>query len=281
MIPFLKGDDPSHAVWADDVRSTSAIRYGAYLCITVPSGARRAAAGADVGAVADRLGLRNEFHSVDGDPPASVAYLRRKGATHGQIPDAELLGADAVVHVAAPTREPVARFCAELARLVGSPIRPRILDGVVRPMSYTGDAMHNFAYAHRVVQQPAATMPNAFVVPMSKAAAWWGMDWMQRHTYFLPRYDSSGRMLHEGHALAAAAGIAVLLRRTYKSVPEPAPDGAYDFVNYFECADRDIPRFHEVMEALRDDARNPEWTFVREGPTWHGQRVATWAELFE
>jgi len=25
--------------------------------------------------------------------------------------------------------------------------------------------------------------------------------------------------------------------------------------------------------------RNPEWSFVREGPTWHGRRVATWPEL--
>jgi len=26
--------------------------------------------------------------------------------------------------------------------------------------------------------------------------------------------------------------------------------------------------------------KNPEWEFVREGPTWHGRRVATWPELF-
>ena len=37
--------------------------------------------------------------------------------------------------------------------------------------------------------------------------------------------------------------------------------------------------FHRVCAALRDVARNPEWTFVREGPTWHGRRVAGWDEL--
>ena len=103
---------------------------------------------------------------------------------------------------------------------------------------------------------------------------------MERHTYFLPRYDDDGRMKNEGHALASAAGISCLLRRTYKSTIEPAPEGAYDFVTYFECADADVPTFHQVCASLRDVARNPEWKFVREGPTWHGRRVASWPELF-
>ena len=70
------------------------------------------------------------------------------------------------------------------------------------------------------------------------------------------------------------------MRRTYKNAAEPAPEGEYDFINYFECTDEDVPRFHEVCAALRDVSRNPEWRFVREGPTWQGRRVATWAELF-
>jgi hypothetical protein len=147
-------------------------------------------------------------------------------------------------------------------------------------MSYTGAAMNNFAYAHRVLQQPGTVMPNAFLVPMSKTAAWWAKDWMERHTYFLPRYDDDGRMKAEGHALASAEGIACLLRRTYKATTEPAPEGAYDFVTYFECADADVPTFHRVCDALRDVKRNPEWAFVREGPTWHGRRMASWAEVF-
>jgi hypothetical protein len=65
-----------------------------------------------------------------------------------------------------------------------------------------------------------------------------------------------------------------MLRRTYAS------DGDYDFVTYFECADDGVPTFHAVCDALRDVARNPEWAFVREGPTWQGRRVATVDELF-
>jgi hypothetical protein len=87
-------------------------------------------------------------------------------------------------------------------------------------------------------------------------------------------------MKAEGHALASAEGIACLLRRTYKATTEPAPEGSYDFVTYFECTDADVPTFHRVCDALRDVERNPEWAFVREGPTWHGRRVATWAEVF-
>jgi hypothetical protein len=66
----------------------------------------------------------------------------------------------------------------------------RILDGVVRPMTYTGNAMHNFAYAHRVLPQPGRVMPNAFIIPLSKTPTWWAKDWMERHTYFLPRYET-------------------------------------------------------------------------------------------
>jgi hypothetical protein len=115
---------------------------------------------------------------------------------------------------------------------------------------------------------------------MSKTAAWWAKDWMERHTYFLPRYHDDGRMTAEGHALAAAAGIPCLLRRTYKAESEPAPAGSYDFLTYFECGDADVPTFHRVCASLRDAARNPEWRFVREGPTWHGRRVAAWEDLF-
>jgi hypothetical protein len=165
-------------------------------------------------------------------------------------------------------------------QLIERGVAIRHLAGVVRPFRYTGNALHDFAFAHRVLQQPARTMPNAFLVPMSKAAAWWRKDWMERQTFFLPRYDDEGRRVADGHALAAAAGIACLLRRTYKHPTEPAPEGSYDFITYFECADEDVSVFHHVCRRLRDAALNPEWNFVREGPTWEGRRVAGWVDLF-
>ena len=265
---------------ANDVRSNDPLRHGAYLCLRIPPEARRAVAGAPVPELAARLGLRNEFDPGDNHPTEAVAFLRRVTATPGPRDDQELLHAAAVIHVASPSASTVATFCAEATQLLAPAIKPVALTGVIKPMAYTGNAMHNFAYAHRVLQQPGTMAPNAFLVPMSKTAAWWRKDWMERHTYFLPRYDDDGRMIAEGHALASAAGIDCLMRRTYRCPTEPAPDDAYDFLSYFECADADVPTFHAVCAALRDITRNPEWRYVREGPTWHGRRVASWAELF-
>jgi len=265
---------------ASDTRAFDPYRYGAYICLSIPASRRAAAADADVPGLAEQLGLHNEFDSAGGDPPQSIAYLQRVSAAPGQIADDGLLGAEAIVHVAAMAPELVSDFRTGLARLLGPAVTPRVLAGGARPLSYTGQAMFNFSYAERILQQPATAMPNAFLVPLSKTTGWWQKNWMERHTYFLPRYDHEGKMQGQGHALAAAAGIPCLLRRTYKSLTEPAPDGDFDFVTYFECADADVPVFHDVCDALRDVSRNPEWEFVREGPTWHGRRTATWAGLF-
>lgn len=266
----------------DEFLAREIVRHGAYVCMRRSAGGDgRAAAAAAVPALAERVELQNEFTPGAAPPRNSIAFLRRHAATPGQIADDDVLEADWIVHVASDRPEPVAEFCAETSRLLGHAARLRILSGVVRPMNYTGAAMRNFAYARAVVQQPGPAMPNAFLVPLSKTAAWWAKDWMERHTYFLPRYDEDGRMTSQGHALAAAAGIPCLLRRTYRNVTEPAPDGVYDFLTYFECSDADVPTFHQVCASLRDVERNPEWKFVREGPTWHGRRVASWQELFE
>jgi hypothetical protein len=260
--------------------SSQVLRYGAYLCLSVPRSERALAARAAVPALAERLGLQNEFYASGEDPLQAIAFLRRADAASGDIADVALEDADAVIHVAAPTAEPVTTFTEQLSELFGSRPRMRVLGGVVRPMNYTSRVMHDFAYAERVMQQPGTSSPNAFIVPMSKTAAWWAKGLLERHTYFLPRFDDTGHMLNQGHALAAEAGIAYLMRRTYKYPSEPAPEGEFDFLTYFECADSAVPTFHAVCSALRDTRRNPEWAYVREGPTWHGRRVATWAELF-
>jgi hypothetical protein len=184
------------------------------------------------------------------------------------------------VHAVSKRAETVAELCGQASNALAPVARIRLLSGVVQPRNYTGAAMDRWAYGRQVVQQPGLVMPNAFLVPMSKTATRWRKEWMERHTYFLPRYDDEGRMVNQGHALASEAGIACLMRRTYKHETEPAPPGTYDFITYFECADADVPTFHEVCAALRDVGRNPEWKFVREGPTWHGRRVATWPALF-
>jgi hypothetical protein len=255
-------------------------RHGAYLCLRVPEAARPAVAAAPIEALAKRLGLTSEFAAGAGHPPDAIAFLRRLRVTPGELGDDDLANADMVVHVASAQEGTVAEFCAGSARLLGPALRPIHLRGVVRPTSFTGNAMHEFAYAHQLAQQPGVSAPNAFLIPWNKLPEWWAKGWMERHTYFLPRYDDAGNMVSEGHALAAEAGIRCVMRRTYRSESHPAPPGTYDFVNYFECADGDVPTFLGVCAALRDVARNPERRFVREGPMWHGRRVSSWAGLF-
>src|SRR5262245_37612691 len=205
----------------DDVYPREIIGHGAYLCLRVRDGqAREALAALPVPAVADRLGLANEYQAPGPSAGGSVAYLRRMTATRGDIADDGVLQADAIVHVAARDGAPVDELCAELTRLASGTATIRALRGVVRPKSYTSATINSFAYAHAVTQRPGPDMPNAFLVPMSKTASWWAKGWMERHTYFLPRYDEDGRMVNEGHTLASAAGVPCLLRRTYKHLHE-------------------------------------------------------------
>jgi hypothetical protein len=255
---------------------TDAVRHGAYLCVSAPREAYAAVAAAPVADLAARLGVRNEFLARDGHPSDAVAFVRRLASTAGQIGDDAVSHADALIHVASNDAAIVSTFCGEAERLLVHAARVRVLSGTVPPTRYTGNAMHDFAYAHQRVQQAGGAMPNAFLLPLRKLPEWWAKDWMERHTYFLPRYDADGRMAHEGHALAASAGIPALMRRTYRC----AEEGGYDFLTYFECADADVPVFHAVCAALRDVERNPEWRFVREGPTWHGRRMESWSALW-
>jgi hypothetical protein len=256
-------------------------RHGAYLCVSAPPSAHEALAGLApaVVDVASRLGLRDEFAARDGHPPDAIAFLRRVEATRADIEDEGLLSASAVVHLASSDPARVSDACTAIARLLPAAARARILAGSVPPTRYTGGAMQEFAYAHQRAQEAGDTMPAAFLLPLRKTPEWWAKDWMERHTYFLPRYDEDGRMVRQGHPLAASAGIAALMRRTYRCTDGLSEDG-YDFLTYFECADTDVPVFDAVCAALRDVNRNPEWRFVREGPTWRGRRVESWRALW-
>src|SRR5262249_34251290 len=112
------------------------LRHGAYVCLRLDDGAdRRAVAAAAVPALAEKLGLVNEFDPPGGPPAQSVAFLRRLDATGGAMADDGVALADAVVHVAAPTAQPVSDFCAEATRLLGSALRLYVIGGVGRPQT--------------------------------------------------------------------------------------------------------------------------------------------------
>ena len=64
------------------------LRHGAYACLRLADGADpRAVAAVAVPALAEKLGLVNEFEPAQGPPAQSIAFLRRNGATSGAIAD--------------------------------------------------------------------------------------------------------------------------------------------------------------------------------------------------
>ncbi|HEX6325263.1 MAG TPA: hypothetical protein VFZ72_01730 [Jiangellaceae bacterium] len=256
---------------ADDLIADDPYLTGAYLCLTISADreVRDAVASLLAGLETD-VGLGNEFTGTD--PMPAVAYLTRVRCDDGDMADDELASADVVVHVAAPDEDLVHRYERALRASLVDGVSMRALFGQWLPMEYTGRAMHNFSYAHRVLQQPGDVAPNCFLLPLSKTPEWWSKSWMERHTYLLPRYDERGQLVAEGHVLSAAAGIDHLLRRTYRQRSGAAELGQYDFLTYFECTDDGVSHLHATLDALRDTRRNPEWAFVREGPLWQGRR---------
>src|SRR5262245_11231639 len=117
----------------NSVLAGEVLRHGAYVCLRLSAGAdARAAASVAIAALAEKLGLQNEFAPAAGPPSQSIAFLRRQSATSGAVADDGVAMADAVVHVAAPTASPVSDFCAEATRLLGAIADLRVIGGVVR-----------------------------------------------------------------------------------------------------------------------------------------------------
>src|SRR5262249_8796201 len=143
----------------NDVLPTEILSYGAYVCLRIERQPLSELASLDVPALVDRFGLQNEFDPRDEPSAESVAFLRRTGASARDISDDTLLNADVVIHVASKNALPVQEFCSELKTLLGPRANLQILRGVTRPLSYTGTAMHNFAYSHQVTHKSGSIMP--------------------------------------------------------------------------------------------------------------------------
>jgi len=264
-----------------------------FLFVKLPAG------DADAG-LADAIGRLGEgmenMHYADG-PPSAEAFRRGRfqilkaepGLSREQdLSHPAVMDADGLIRLEAEDAEPLLEYEEGLRALLnpaGGSVET--LSGVQRPRSYTSHAMTQYAYAYAHAQQPGSGSAHPFgvVTPMNKNAEWWGMDWMHRESFFLPRYDAKENMVAKGHALAADAGIACITRRLVHAPEGYGPsassgEGNYDFVGYFEFAEADASTFSAVMAALRDTEQNPEWAYVSEGPEWWGRRVGEPAELW-
>jgi hypothetical protein len=232
-------------------------------------------------------GMEN-VHVVDG-PPSEEAFARGRyqllrsdpgATTDQQIIHTAVSESDGLIRLECATSEPIRAYEAGLRKLIeGSGGSVETLAGVMRPRSYTSHAMTEFAYAHAMPPGPGEKYPLAAVTPMNKTDAWWQMDFLHRESFFLPRYDENEEMVVKGHALASAMGVPGINRRLVHSPDGYGVQGNYDFVGYFEFAEKDAPVFREVMAGLRDTEQNPEWKYVLEGPEWWGRRVSSAAEF--
>ncbi len=200
--------------------------------------------------------------------------------TQQQIVHPAVSESDGLIRLECATLEPIKGYETGLRTLIdaaGGSVET--LAGVMRPRSYTSHAMTEFAYAHAMPPGPGEKFPLAAVTPMNKTDAWWQMDFLHRESFFLPRYDENEEMVVKGHALASAMGVPGINRRLVHSPDGYGVEGNYDFVGYFEFAEKDAPVFREVMAGLRDKVQNPEWKYVLEGPEWWGHRVRSAAEF--
>lgn len=266
--------------------ATQILGHCRLLFIHLDAGAADARLVEDLAALASGY---DDMHVADGHPGEEAMrrgrfqYLRAEPALGREcdVPDPGISRARALIRLEGRAPEPLLTYEHALRALVerrGGEVHTRA--GVHKERSYTSHAMTQFAYARAFGPKPGAVCPLGVVTPQNKTPAWWAMDWMQRESFFLPRYDDAGRMTVKGHALASAAGIPCITRRNFH-----APDGygtgsGYDFLPYFEFAEADAPTFRAVMAGLRDSTQNPEWRYVREGPEWWGRRVPHARELF-
>src|SRR5712691_10810856 len=131
---------------SDEFLASEILGHGAYLCLRRSGdGDVHKAAAAPIDALAQQLGLRNEFDPGETPPVESIAFLRRRGATPADITDDAVLQADWVIHVASKRPEAIAELRAEVTRLISPAVRVHALQGVRRPRSYTGGAMAKWA----------------------------------------------------------------------------------------------------------------------------------------
>lgn len=270
-----------------DLNLTTAVTgYQRFLFIKLPQSTDHAGLAEAIGRLGG--GMEN-MHYVDG-PPSPEAFRRgryqmlraeRAMSHEQQLAHPAMTEADGLIRLEGESADPLLEYEDGLRALLedtGGSVET--LSGVQRPRSYTSHAMTQYAYARAQQPGPGSVHPLGVVTPMNKDARWWGMDWMHRESFFLPRYDANENMAVKGHALAADAGISCITRRLVHAPDGYGQDGSYDFVGYFEFAEADAATFSAVMAALRDTEQNPEWAYISEGPEWWGRRVGDPAGLW-
>jgi hypothetical protein len=227
-------------------------------------------------------GFFNEF-DVEGpresQPFESIQFLMHDAPAPEQPParlDATpLVQARHAVQVSSKYRPRLQEVEEELRRRLGDAVRVAAIDGAARAPRYSSPEMQHHMQTHAVQRKSGRVSRHAIIMPLRKTAAWWEKDVLERHSYFYPHVDGAGTHV-PGHAMLAESGLGLFYKRMYHNPDGHSRPGEFDFVGYFECDDDGLSVFDRICCSLRDQAKNPEWRFVEEGPSWRGRRVLRW-----
>jgi chlorite dismutase len=102
--------------------------------------------------------------------------------------------------------------------------------------------------------------PVAVLIPIRKNAEWWALAREQRQALVMEGAP-------HGHLAIGQRYATRIYRRLYHA--RYLPGSEWDFLTYFEFPADTTAAFKELLAALRDVERNPEWEFVdREVELW-------------
>ena len=130
-----------------------------------------------------------------------------------------------------------------------------VFRGVAQHLHYTGKEEKEKLAAESRVEVPASESTAAVIIPIRKSAGWWGLTQDQRQAFFHKTKTS------EGHTNIGRPFAASIYRKLYHSRYTGAPL-PYDFVTYFEFPSSHAEEFDQLLGALRDIKKNPEWESV-------------------
>jgi hypothetical protein len=221
-------------------------------------------------------GFFNDFDADGSRETPTQETMQFLVADEDVHPDSVMAAARYVVQLTGKYRPRLRDVENDLKRRIGDAASFMSLEGAERPLRYTSPELHDYAYRRAATRRTGRQAASVRILPVSKTADWWARPALERHAFFYPHIDPTTGCPAHGHARAAEAGISTLYRRLFHNPDGYEREGEYDFLTYFECAQEHVGTFDEVLRALRDTTKNPEWRYVREGPLWKGRRVLKW-----
>lgn len=197
---------------------------------------------------------------VSRTPPAFTSFTQQVpvpglSPNAARVTDYELEGAHAVRGLLPPGIE-VGRRMRRLEATGQLPVADAPFIGATTHLLYTDSPVRSELAR---ISSPESG-PVAVLIPIRKSAEWWALAREQRHALMMEGSP-------HGHLAIGQRYAARIYRRLYHA--RYLPGSEWDFLTYFEFPEDATAAFTELLGALRDVERNPEWAFVdREIELW-------------